>query len=122
MQDTIRQYVKRRVRWCTAVGVSGWLMLPLGAAVARSLPDAIPQGAIPVVGALVFFGAILTLQWLVKCPQCRANLGRTVAMPIAFSWGSGPKVNYCPYCGVQLDRPVPGHEPVAQSQNPIHPA
>lgn len=121
MKDTIRQYIKRRVWWCMALGVAGWVMLPLGAAVARSLPDAIPEGAIAVVGALIFFGAILALQWLVKCPQCKASLGRTVAMPIAFSWGSGPKVNFCPYCGVNLDQPVPGREPVGQSQNPIHP-
>jgi hypothetical protein len=24
---------------------------------------------------------------------------------LAFSWGSGPRINFCPYCGVSLDQP-----------------
>lgn len=122
MKDTIRQYIKRRVWWCAAAGGIGWLMFPLAAALGSKLPAAIPPGLIVGTGGLAFAGAILALNWLVKCPQCKANLGRTVAMPIAFSWGSGPRVNYCPYCGVNLDQPVPGREAARQSQDPIHPA
>jgi hypothetical protein len=41
-------------------------------------------------------------------------------MPLAFSWGSGPKVNFCPFCGVNLDEPRPGgHADPIASQNPI---
>jgi len=74
------------------------------------------------VGAILFAGAILAMQWTLKCPKCKARVGQTIAMPLAFSWGAGPKINFCPYCGVSLDEPVPGTEPSAQSQSPIHPA
>jgi hypothetical protein len=95
-------------------------MIPLGGVIAKNLPDGAVRIALPVVGFVMFGGAILALQWAVKCPKCLAKLGRTVAMPIAFSWGSGPRINYCPYCGVQLDEPLPGaHPTAAESLNPI---
>ncbi len=121
MTDTIRSYIKRRVWWCTGVAASGWGVIALGEAIGRVLPDAIPRTAIPVAGFILFLGGLLAMQRMLKCPKCRANLGRTIAMPVAFSWGSGPRVNFCPYCGVKLDEPLPAAEPVAQSQNPIHP-
>jgi hypothetical protein len=72
-----------------------------------------------MVGFALFFGAILALQRLVKCPNCKARLGQTIAMPLALSWGSGPKVNFCPFCGVNLDEPVPQAQSPLESQNPI---
>ena len=30
-----------------------------------------------------------------------------------------PKVNFCPYCGVSLDQPLPAAQSAAQSLNPI---
>jgi len=120
MSGSIRQYIKRRVWWCAAVALGGWLMIPLGGVIVKNLPDGPVRIALPVVGFVMFGGAILALQWAVKCPKCMAKLGRTVAMPIAFSWGSGPKINYCPYCGVNLDEPLPdAHTTPAQSLNPI---
>ena len=122
MRQTIRNYIKRRVWCCVGIAGGGWLMFTLGAALARNLPSAVPRAAVPVVGFVMFGGAILALQWIVTCPKCKARLGRTTAMPVALSWGSGPRVNFCPYCGVNLDEPVPGSEPSVQSQNPIYPA
>jgi hypothetical protein len=119
MDASIRQYIRRRVWWCVAIGLGGWLMFPLGGAIARDLPQGFAQIALPVVGFVMFGGAILALQWTVKCPKCLARLGRTVAMPLAFSWGSGPKINFCPYCGVNLDEPVPAARRPAESLNPI---
>ena len=121
MSQTIRQYVKRRVWWCAAAAIGGWLVLALGGAAGNSLPDGIPKAVMPIAGFLLFGGAIVAMQRIVKCPKCKARLGQTIAMPVAFSWGSGPKVGFCPYCGVSLDVPLPRAEPVAQSQNPIHP-
>jgi hypothetical protein len=122
MSATIRDYIKRRVWWCVGIAVAGWLMFPLGAAIAKNLPDGVSKAAVPVVGFVMFGGAILAMQWMVRCPKCKARLGRTIAMPVAFSWGSGPRVNFCPYCGVNLEEPLPHSEPDGQSQDPIHPA
>ena len=118
MNQTMRDYIKRRVWWCAALAVGGWLMFPLGAAIAQSLPDAV-RAAVPIVGFVIFGGAILALQRFVRCPKCKARLGQTIAMPVAFSWGSGPKVNFCPFCGVKLDEPIPHPETEAHSLNPI---
>ena len=121
MAKTIRSYIKTRVRVCFAIGVAGWLLIPLGEAIARNLPEGMPTAAFPFVGLVVFGGAMFAMQRIVKCPKCKANLGRTIAMPLALSWGSGPKINFCPYCAVSLDQPL--HPQQAQkppaSQNPI---
>lgn len=120
---SIRQYIKRRVWWCAGIAVCGWLMFPLAGALGKD-PDEVPvpPAAIVVAGFVLFGGAILVLQRIVRCPRCKARLAQTIAMSVAFSWGSGPKVNFCPYCGVSLDQPLPRSQAVAQSQNPIHPA
>lgn len=119
MNQTIRDYLKRRVRLCLAFAAGGWLLIALGGALAQRLPDTVPRPAIPLVGFVLFFGAILTMQRSVKCPKCRAKLGQTIAMPLAFKWGSGPQVNFCPFCGVSLDEPRPVHSDPSASQNPI---
>jgi hypothetical protein len=121
---TIRDYIKRRVWWCAALGFGGWLIFALGSVIARSMPDGVPRAAIPVVGFVMFGGAIFALQGIVRCPRCKAKLGRTVAMPIAFSWGSGPKVNFCPFCGVSLDERLPGApnaQDAGRAYNPLDP-
>jgi hypothetical protein len=121
-EATLRQYLKRRVWWCAGVAICGWLLLALASAIGKHMPDGVPAGGIVVAGFLLFGGAIFALQRIVKCPKCKARLGQTIAMPLAFSWGRGPKVNFCPYCGVNLDQAMPRSESVAQSQDPIHPA
>ena len=88
MSQTIRHYVKRRVWWCAAAAIGGWLVLALGGAAGNSLPDGIPKAVMPIAGFLLFGGAIVAMQRIVKCPKCK---------------------------------PLPRAEPVAQSQNPIHP-
>jgi hypothetical protein len=96
-------------------------MFPLGAVLGKSLPHGVPEAIIPVGGMFLFGGAILVLQRTVRCPKCKARLGQTIAMPLAFSWGSGPKINFCPYCGVSLDQALPraDAQTSAQSLNPI---
>jgi hypothetical protein len=120
MTHTIREHVKRRMWWCVGTAVGGWLTIFAGTTLEKDLPGDIPRGVLPLVGFVLFFGAILAMNWLVKCPKCKAKIGRTIAMPLTFSWGSGPKINYCPYCGVNLDEPMPQTGP--QAGNPIHPA
>ena len=119
MNQTIRDYLKGRIRWCLAFAVGGWLLIALGGGLAQALPAGIPRAAIPLVGFAVFFGAIVTMQRSIKCPKCKARLGQTIAMPLAFHIGSGPRVNFCPFCGVNLDEPRPGHSDPIAAQNPI---
>ena len=121
MNQTIRDSIKRRVWWCLGVGITGWILIPLGGAVARTLPDSIPAGAISSAGIAVFAVAMLVMQRIVKCPKCKAKLGRTIAMPLAFNWGSGPRISFCPYCGVNLDEPLPHAQRPSQSFNPLNP-
>jgi len=115
---TIRDYIRRRVWWCAALAVGGWLLLPLSAAAVGDKFQPLPMMA----GAIMFGGAIIALNWVVKCPKCKARIAQTIGMPVAFQWGSRARVNFCPYCGVNLDEQVPQAPPVEQSQNPIHPA
>lgn len=118
--QTIRDYVKRRVRWFFAVGALGWLTLPLSGVVAHEQPGTKVGVALPLLGMLVFLGAIIAFNWAIRCPRCRANLGRTIAVPLGLSWGSGPKVNFCPYCGVSLDETRVKQSPAGQ-QVPFNP-
>ena len=119
MNQTIRDYLKGRIRWCLAFAVGGWILIALGGGAARHLPESIPRVAIPLTGFVVFFGAIVAMQRSIKCPKCNARLGQTIAMPLAFNFGSGPRVNFCPFCGVHLDEPRPGGSDPITSQNPI---
>lgn len=119
MNQTIRDYLTRRIRWCLAFALGGWLLIALGGGLAGYLPAALPRPAIPLLGFAVFFGAIIAMQRWIKCPKCKANLGRTIAMPLAFHLGSGPRVSFCPFCGVSLDEPRPGSSDPLASQNPI---
>ncbi len=119
MSGTIRDHIKSRVRLCFAFAIGGWLLIALGGALASSLPDSVPRAALPLAGFLLFGGSLLAMQWTVRCPKCKAKLGQTIAMPLAFSWGSGSKVNFCPFCGVNLDEPRPQPQAPAPSQNPI---
>ena len=103
MNETIRDYIKRRVRWWFAAAVLAWFAMPLTASLWKG------PGKRPLLlfGMALFLGAILGLQLFVRCPKCAARLGRTIALPVGFGLGSRRQVNFCPYCGVNLDAPRP---------------
>jgi hypothetical protein len=119
MDGTIRDCLKRRVRLCLALAVGGWLLIALGGALSKSLPEGFPPAALPLAGFLLLFGALLAMQRVARCPKCRARLGQTIAMPVAFSWGRGPRIGFCPYCGVSLDEHCPRPQAAVPSQDPI---
>lgn len=103
VHPTIREYLTRRVRWTFAVAFGGWLVIALSLSLSNGGPDPI----VAALGFALFLGAILSLQFAVRCPKCSARLGQTIAMPLALSWGSGPRVSFCPYCGVNFDERCP---------------
>lgn len=119
MNPSIRDYLKGRIRWCLAFALGGWILIALGGGAAEHLPAAIPRPALPLAGFVVFFGALVALQRRIQCPRCQAKLAQTIAMPLAFKWGPGPQVNFCPFCGVNLDEPRPLSSDPVSSQNPI---
>jgi len=119
MNQSIRDYLKGRIRWCLAFALGGWILIALGGGLAQHLPEGIPRPALPLVGFAVFFGAIIALQRSIRCPKCRARLGQTIGMALAFNFGSGPQVNFCPFCGVHLDEPRPAGGDAGAAQNPI---
>jgi peptidoglycan/LPS O-acetylase OafA/YrhL len=113
MGETIRGHIKRRVRWFMAIGFLAWLLIPGWLAVARDHE----QPYIPFVAMAIFASAALGLQFFVRCPKCKTRLGQ-----IGVQVGVGilkPKVNFCPYCGVNLDESLPAAPSAAQSLNPI---
>jgi hypothetical protein len=98
---TIRDYIKRRVRWGFGLVFASWLFVALTSNMGfgGSRP-----GYLPFIGVFGFMGAILSFLFI-RCPKCQARIGQTIAVPAAFRL-SGPQVKYCPYCGVNLDEPM----------------
>jgi DNA-directed RNA polymerase subunit RPC12/RpoP len=114
VNETIRDRIKRRVRWCIAIALSGWLIFPLAAASSGGKP----RPELILLGFVFFGGAILALQWAVKCPRCSARMGQEIGMRVGLSVFRKPP-NFCPYCGVNLDQPVAQAQGAVPSQNPI---
>jgi FtsH-binding integral membrane protein len=113
MHETIRTRIKRRVRWFLAIGLLAWLSIPLWLSVTRARE----QPYVPFAAMAVFASAALGMQFFVRCPKCKVRLGQIgVQVGIGFL---KPTVNFCPYCGVSLDEPLPRAEDPVQSQNPI---
>jgi hypothetical protein len=102
MGDTIRDHIKRRVRWGAGVAVVSWLFVASTANMGVLGPK---PGLLPFIGVLGFMGALLSFMFI-RCPKCRARLGQTIALPAAFRL-FGPKVKYCPFCAVDLDAQTP---------------
>jgi hypothetical protein len=111
MNETIRAYIKRRVRWCLAIGIGGWVVI------ATSIGARVDNPMVSILGFLTFGGAILAMQWI-KCPRCSVRLGQiavTLAVP-----GLKPQPNFCPYCGVALDESRASQTPAGQHA-PVNP-
>jgi hypothetical protein len=106
MDETIRDYIKRRVRWTVAIAVLGWILIPISAFLWHGQGNS----AFTLLGFLVFFTAMVSMQWFLRCPKCDARIGQTIAFAVGVTIGFGTsKVKFCPYCGVNLD--TPRHQP-----------
>jgi hypothetical protein len=95
---TIRDYIKRRVRWGFTIAFLSLFFLVLTSHMGFAGPG---PNYLTFFGAFVLFGAILSLQYI-RCPKCRARIGQNIAVPATFPL-SGPVVKCCPYCGVSLN-------------------
>lgn len=84
----------------------GALVLRLGSGrvVARDAGVGTEKTPVPIEVAAwaLLFGGLFCAQWLVQCPKCWSRLG-----PLGASIGLRRTVRFCPYCGVNLDEPVP---------------
>jgi hypothetical protein len=110
MNETIRDRLKRRIRWCMAIGLGGWLlpafsMGVLGALVAPAHIRNRTAGAFYLTGLMVFGAAVLVAR-RTSCPACSEPIGKMIGMSVAFPFFRKP-ANFCPYCGVHLDQAVP---------------
>lgn len=120
MNETIRDVLKRRVRWCVAVGAAG-LVVFVAAPLTGMSQRAQPNPALVVLGWGLFAAALVSLQWFAaKCPKCSQRMGQEIAMRVALAIRRKPP-NYCPYCGVSFDEPLPNTKGPVESQNPINP-
>jgi hypothetical protein len=114
MNETIRDYIKRRVRWALVIGAGAWVALALTGLTGITNP------AVAGLGFAVFFAAILAIQFI-KCPRCATRLGQ-VAMLIGPLWSGKKSINFCPYCGVNLNElrePRRSSEAPVRAVNPI---
>jgi hypothetical protein len=101
---TIRDYVKRRVRWGFGVAFVSWLFVALTSNMGFGGPR---PGYLPFLGVFGFMGAIVSFLFI-RCPKCRARLGQTIAIQTTMRFSRwSPEVKYCPFCGVSLDEPMP---------------
>lgn len=100
---TIRQYIKRRVGWGFGAFFGAFLVSAVFTSFAGKGAGVIAISMIAGLVGIVGYFSIL----FIRCPKCHANISMTIAIPTAGRI-FGRKVQYCPYCGVSLDEPMPG--------------
>jgi hypothetical protein len=102
---TIREYLQRRAK-LLALGIVGAWAVMAGQSFLVAQPSGPVAVAFLIAGALVFFGAILAVVFMLRCPRCNGNLGSLVAHFGPLRKMSSRQANFCPFCGVKLDDPM----------------
>jgi hypothetical protein len=110
MGETMRDRLKRRIRWCIAIGVGGWVTSAfsvgvIGALVAHTQVYNRAAGAAYLSGFVVLGVAVFAARRTL-CPACSEPIGKMIGMSVAFPFFRKP-ANFCPYCGVHLDQAAP---------------
>ena len=108
MNETIRDRIKRRVRWTMAAGTFGCLASLLAAVSMHggSLNHREAVAALTLMGFMLFGGGALWWASWTRCRKCAERIGPEIGMRVAFAIFRKPP-NFCPYCGVSLDEPCP---------------
>jgi hypothetical protein len=96
---TVRDWLSKRKRISTIVGVVGWGSLMASVALTRTVP---PPWYLIVPGMVAFFAAASYLVFFLRCPRCRGPIGNAINYPGGFLSVS-PRIRFCPFCGVALD-------------------
>jgi hypothetical protein len=100
MAETIRAYFKRRTRRALTVIVVGVAVAVAGIAL-FGFGYLWVGGVGAVTGVIIFCGALWYLE-LTRCPRCLSRLSAT-----ASSARLPNPINFCPYCGANLDSDRP---------------
>jgi hypothetical protein len=95
MEETMRDYLKRRQQWYVVTFVVGMSLLIVPGILGRHNQY---YAFVRLAGVLVLLGGSL-LRSRAKCPKCDKPLGATGR------WSAVPAS--CPNCGVNFDEPMP---------------
>jgi drug/metabolite transporter (DMT)-like permease len=95
MEETMREYLKRRQQWYVVIFVAGLALVLVPGILGRHNQY---YPLLRLAGVLVLLGGSL-LRSRVKCPKCDKPLGATGR------WSTVPA--FCPNCGVNFDEPMP---------------
>jgi hypothetical protein len=97
VNETLRDRIKRRVRWAAAASIAGGILLVAFAIVYHDDPKSFPN-VILYIGVPLVLGGVLVIQ-TTRCRKCGGNLRMHAGLP----WIGIP--NFCPHCGTNLDEP-----------------
>jgi len=111
---TIREKLARRVVRFWIVFVLGMLLF-FGAVFFQGV-FGFRRGIVIGILGVVVLGVLLAIgQFLwFRCPSCRGNLSQLLLGRGPFRFG--PRVHYCPYCGLSLDERIPTDEGVPDGE------
>jgi hypothetical protein len=98
---TLRQYIRRRVGWGLAAFFGAFVVSSIVSGLIGRGNVAIATSLVAgLIGITGYFSILF-----IRCLNCRANISMTIAIPTAARL-FGRKVQYCPYCAVNLDDPM----------------
>ena len=103
---TIRQYLRRRVVFATAVALAAGLLLFSVKFLGNRMPAAVVVACI-----LAFVASALIVNFGIRCLVCRGNLAFLFAG--LFNSGTHRRAEVCPYCTTSLDLSVEQAQPAA---------
>lgn len=102
---TIRDYLAKRKNRLAYWSLTSAVILA-AAVVAGTVLESPPFQVLAIVSFASYFASVIFYQYRVRCPRCNGNIGRHTSyfgLRKTLFFGT---VNYCPFCGVQLDEPV----------------
>ena len=99
---TIRAFLASRFRRLMLFGILAWLCaagLTLG-----ETSHFIPSWIAPIP-IFCFAAVVLLVLFWIRCPRCGGRLGQLAGFLNAKERFFQRRINFCPYCGVNLDEP-----------------
>lgn len=103
-EKTFRAVLKLRARIAIGLAIGGWITI-MAAGIYSGTHKRTPPSPLAFIGFVVFFLAIIVVNWWLRCPKCRRKVGQNIGLQVGIGGKKAP--NFCPYCGVHLDDPLP---------------